>query len=275
MKGRITCPSCKHKFIFDIKEDEKLQQVVCPKCKNKFNIEAKSKPDPSKDECFWTEYGEPRKTILSKIKPRTNKPMIAAILLICVFLLGIATSVFSEGFIESTLDAGSALGLDGEVIIKVTDYDNNSLDNIKARINNVTIYTDENGNANFKKVELGIQKIELSNSSYITQTKEVVIFPFFLNKVDTEMTEGSGQEEFTKFDGIGCSLIIGIFSIFALFGAITCIRRRNFDIALVGAAIGIFCFGFFFVGSIISIIAFILIFKSRDEFLDEKKGKTF
>ena len=69
--------------------------------------------------------------------------------------------------------------------------------------------------------------------------------------------------------------MFGIFSIFALMGAITCFKRQHLDVASVGSLIGIFSFGFFFIGSILSIIAFVLIMKSREEFENGKKGKIF
>jgi len=52
-------------------------------------------------------------------------------------------------------------------------------------------------------------------------------------------------------------------------------KRNYFDIALIGCLVGVFTVGFFFIGSILSIIAFYLIYQSRDEFVDEKKGKSF
>ena len=70
-------------------------------------------------------------------------------------------------------------------------------------------------------------------------------------------------------------MIILIFSIFALIGAIACIQRKHFDVAVVGCFLSIFSFGFFMIGSVLAIIALIFIYKSKEEFDDGKKGKFF
>ena len=187
MKGRIICPKCKSEFILDLVEDKKIHVVICPKCNNKFSIEAKCEFK----ELDWEEYGEPRKTVLSCIKPRSNKPLIAVVLLVCVFLIGISTAVFSYIFIQT--------------------------------------------------------------SSYA-----IYFMDFFKDNIN-----------------VGYSIIIVIFSIFTLFAIFACIKRKYFGLAIVGSFIAIFSFGFFFIGSILSIIAFVIIYLSRDEFEDEKKGKIF
>jgi len=93
MKGRIECPNCSKHFDFDKISDNQDTVLTCPYCNNQFNIH------PSKDEhciqdnniieCDWEEHGEPRKTILSSMKPRTDRPMIATFLLIIVICIGI------------------------------------------------------------------------------------------------------------------------------------------------------------------------------------------
>ena len=61
----------------------------------------------------------------------------------------------------------------------------------------------------------------------------------------------------------------------ALFAAIVCLRRIHFDVAFVGSFLGIFSFGFFLIGSILSIIALVIIWFSKEEFKNGKKGKIF
>ena len=187
MKGKTICPKCKNEFILDLKEDKKIHDVICPKCKNKFSVEAKC----NSKELEWEEYGEPRKTILSCIKPRSIKPMIASVLLIIVFIIGISTAIFFDAFVQTTVNA-----------ISYMDF-------LK-------------GNAN-------------------------IVF----------------------------STLIIIFSVFTLIGIFACIKRKYFILAMISSFIAIFSFGFFFLGSIISIIALMTIFISRDEFKDENKGKIF
>jgi DNA-directed RNA polymerase subunit RPC12/RpoP len=196
MKGRTTCPKCKNDFVLDLPQDEKEHEVVCPKCNNKYKIKAKCSDPQSDKECSWEEHGEPRKTVLSSIKPKSNRPMIAAIILIVVFGLGITTAILSEAFIEISLDLASDLGVN------------------------------------------------------------------FENKL-------------REFDNMVCTIILIIFSVFSLLGTIACLKRKHLDFAYIGSLLGIFSFGFFFIGSILSIIAFVLIRKSKDEFENGKKGRIF
>ena len=274
MKGRTTCPKCKHEISLDVPDDCKKHDVVCPKCKNKFIIQPTIKDGKKGEECYWEEHGEPRKTVLSSVKPKTNKPIIAAVLLICVFAIGIATTAFSEIFIESSMDTFSAAGLKGNVELYVSDQLNNSLGNVSISIDKTSRDTNANGSASIKDVTLGIQNVELSLSGYKTLTQEILVFPFVTSSHEITMEQGS-DSEYMPFDTIGCSVIIAIFSVFALLGAITSLKRRNFDAAAVGSFIGIFTLGFLLIGSILSIVAFILIMKSKEEFRDGKKGRIF
>jgi len=275
MKGRATCPKCKHSFILNLPDDKKKHEVECPKCKSKFTIKLK---DNSKgEECSWEEHGEPRKTILSKLKPRTNKPIIAAIILMCVFGVGVTTAVFSEQFIETSLDVASTFGLKGNVEINVKNTTNDSIDSVFIEFQKLDRNgnTTRNGSANFKDVELGIQSIDISKVGYKSQKYEILVVPFLKNEINIKLEEGAGVAETKEFDTLGCSFIIIIFSVFALIGVIACLKRQNLDVAVAGSIIGIFSFGFFFIGSILSIIAFVIIMKSRDEFRNDEKGKVF
>jgi len=196
MKGRTTCPKCKNNFVLDLPQDEKEHEVVCPKCNNQYKIQAKCSGHSSDKECSWEEHGEPRKTVLSSIKPKSNRPMIAAIILIVVFGLGITTAILSESFIDLSLDLASDMG-----------------------------------------ITVGI--------------------------------------ELKEFNSTVCTIILIIFSVFALLGATASLKRQHLDFAYIGSLLGIFSFGFFFIGSILCIIAFVLIRKSKDEFENGKKGRIF
>lgn len=273
MKGRTTCPKCKTEIILDIPEKGK-HEVVCPKCKNKFSIQ-KCDDSASFEECSWEEHGEPRKTVLSAIKPKTKMPMIAAIILTAVFIIGISTAAFSESFIESSLDVATYTGLTGSVKILVTDQSNYTLRNVKIKINNIEGFTNSKGYFTADKIELGIQKLEISIANYENLTQEILITPFFNYESTIKLQNVSGDGKNIQFNNTGCTIILVIFSIIALIGAISCIRRQHYDIAFVSSLISIFCFGFFLIGSILAIIAFILIFRSKDEFENGKKGKIF
>jgi hypothetical protein len=270
MRGKTTCPDCKHSFTIDLPARDEKHEIVCPKCKKKFNVKVKC----TEEECTWEEHGEPRKTILSKNIAITNKPMIAAILLTCVFILGVTTSVYSEEFIVNSLDVASGIGLKGNVKITTIDIENNSVSNATIIINNISRDTNSKGIANFKDIELGIQTMEVSKEEYF-QKQEILVTPFISTEIEILVEEENTSEETIEFDTLGCTFIILIFSVFALLGAIACFKRRNLDVAVAGSIIGIFSFGFFLIGLILSIIAFVLIMKSRDEFRDAKKGRVF
>ena len=61
--------------------------------------------------------------------------------------------------------------------------------------------------------------------------------------------------------GLVCGIMMVVFAIFALLGGIFALKQKNYKFALMGAIIGILSLGFIF-GSILSIIALIMIFKS-------------
>ena len=197
LKARTTCPNCNNKYLLDIPEDAERYKTICPKCNNKFIIKKSDECKDQIDECIWEEHGEPRKTILSSLKPKTDKPIIAAIILTLVFIIGLTSTIilnlYSEIFYES--------------IFGLFEYFE-----INTLINN---------------------------------------FNFIL------------------------SIIIMIFSIFALIGSIASIKRLNLYIILITSFMGIFTIGFFFIGSILSIIAMIIIISSKEEFINEKKEKKF
>jgi hypothetical protein len=88
MKGKTTCPKCKHELVKDMPDDSDTYTINCPNCNHTFTIKKASKNDHA-----WEEYGEPRKTILSSIKKKTNKPIFASFLLLTTGVLGIFTAV--------------------------------------------------------------------------------------------------------------------------------------------------------------------------------------
>jgi hypothetical protein len=201
--------------------------------------------------------------------------MIAAILLTCVFAMGVATSIFSEIFIESTLDVAANAGLTGDIEIYLTNQTNLTIKNAEITWNGQTISHKQDGIYYKKNVKPGIKTIEITTDDFKTQRVEILVTPFFKSEAEIKLEEGDGQADDIYFDNIGCSIIFAIFTAFALFAMIACLKRQNVDVAIAGSFFGIFSFGFFFIGSILSIIAFSLIMISRDEFRDGSKGKLF
>jgi hypothetical protein len=274
MKGRTTCPKCKHEFFLDLPEKDK-HEVVCPKCNNKFSIQAKCDDSKTFEECSWEEHGEPRKTVLSSIKPKTSMPRFAAIILAIVFAIGISTAALSESFIESSLDVASFTGLTGSMKILVTDKSNESISDVNIKINDISGKTNSQGYFSADNIELGIQELEILTNNYKNQSRKILISPFFKYESTIILENESGKIKTIDFNSSGCTIILVIFSIIALIGSIVCLKRQHFDIAIVSSFIAIFSFGFFLIGSILAIIAFIIIFRSKDEFENGKKGKIF
>ena len=273
MKGRTTCPRCNHEFILDTPKDSEQFKAICPKCNCNFAIKKSSDDIKTEEECAWEEHGEPRKTILSSIKPRTDKPMIAAILLICVFILGISSAAFSETFIGSPLSVLSDIGMTGKVDFKIVDQLNNSLYNVSIIIDEKYGITNDKGEYSVENITLGINEAEIIISENKTINVEILVTPFInsYNKIIVD----EDSKKLIPYETMGCSIILIIFSIIALLGAVATLKRQHFDVAVVGALLGIFSFGFFLVGSILSIISLFLILSSKEEFENGKKGKSF
>lgn len=274
MKGKITCPNCEHNFVTEFKEEKEKFIVSCPNCNHNFNIKIKCR-DKNLEECTWEEHGEPRKTVLSSIKPKSNKPVIATIILVVVFALGVSTSVFSEVFISSTLDVFSYGGVTGTAEFEIIGPDNNSIDNATVYLNDEKIMQNSEGIYKKDNVELGIQDLIIEKQDFRTKKTEIIILPFVSSKSTFQLENSSGSIDKTYFDTFGCSLILAIFTVFSLFAIITCLKREHFDVAIAGSLLGAFSFGFFFIGTVLSIIAFIFIWKSKDEFKNGEKGKIF
>jgi len=250
-------------------------RTKAPRLDKKFSIKKITNETKPSEEIAWEEHGEPRKTILPKIKPTTNKPKLAAIILVFVFILGITTAILSDPILDSSTKALSDIGLKGTIKLSVIDKSNNeSLENVNVTIGSLSKKTDTNGSCIFEKVPLGITNMKITLKGYTTQIHEIFVMPLITLDQNISMEPGTGEEKF-QFYLIGCSVIIGIFSLFALLGGIIIWKKQNFDIAIACSVLGIFSFGFFFVGPILSIIALLIILRSVEEFEHGKKGKTF
>ena len=63
-----------------------------------------------------------------------------------------------------------------------------------------------------------------------------------------------------------CGVIFMIFGLLALLGGLMPVLRKSWGLAMMGAIFGIFTLGPYALGSILSIVALILIIMSKDEF---------
>ncbi|MCD6108889.1 MAG: carboxypeptidase-like regulatory domain-containing protein [Thermoplasmata archaeon] len=286
MKGKTTCPKCKTSFVLEIPDTTKdVHEATCPKCGHKFKLKMVKKDEDHS----WEEIGEPRKAILSSIKEKTNKPMIAGILLVIVFISAIITSssvlITIEPMKTNEKFLNNIFASIGEVTITGTVLDNIT----KQPIKNVTISVvdtnistfSKNGSFELKNVPLGYRTLNISAEDYKTLHVKIFLLKNLFSKEkikqDFYLDKGSGVEEKEERGLLNllikswyiCSILIIIFGLLALVGAIACFMRKYIIIALIGSIFGIFTFGIIFIGPLCSIIALIIILLSREEFKNE------
>ncbi len=281
MRGRIQCPQCGNEFIAQAPKDAECASVHCPACDYSFTVKTTNdmmtKTDQDSAECSWEEHGEPRKTILSSMKPRTDKPMLAAILLIAVVIIGISSAVFPQAFVETPIGLLSLAGVKEDVHLLIQDPTDQPLENVTISLSDsLTSSTNETGKTTLSNLALGTQTLLLSkNNSTASITVSVAPFDSSIHTIRFNTATSSATITNPQDDLTWISILLILFSLIALLSAISSIRRRHSDVALMGSILGIFTIGFFLIGSFLSVIAFILIFKSKEEFDDGKKGKSF
>ncbi len=96
MKAKTTCPQCNKSVVVDVSSDTELHEITCPHCNHNFKIKPSQNPTSSSEDKdpTWEECGEPRKTVLSKLRRHTNRPIIISFLLLTAGVLGLFTGVF-------------------------------------------------------------------------------------------------------------------------------------------------------------------------------------
>jgi transcription elongation factor Elf1 len=290
MKGRITCPKCGEHIIAEMNREVPSFSLECPICNHRFtaktsqvdvsNVDSDSPVDVESD-CYWEEHGEPRKTILSAIKPRTDKPMIASFLLIGVVVIALVSSFFPTIFLQGPVGIASLSGLNGELTVFVDNTSALSIDNMTLSIDQEnTTFTRKNDSFVATSLSLGEHVLTVSeketNKSENMATKNVYILPFDFSTYTLKITDTNPLRlKNSSFELEWLSAILFILAILTLIGALMCWKRRFSDIALFGSIVGIFSIGLYFTGLVLAVIALWLILKSRDEFDDGKKGKSF
>ena len=276
MKGRTRCPECNHEFSVDAPELCMKLDVTCPNCQHKFTITPthRKKLSSTETECTWEEHGEPRKTILSSIKPKTDKPRIIAILLVAAFITGVFTAGFSEQFIETSTGIMAGVGLKGSVNLEITNISSDMINTGSLTLDNKAVFTLRNGTYIAESVTPGLKKITITASGYRTITQEILVLPIITTTLTITMESGN-QDKIISFGTIGCSLILLILSIFPLLGAVNAYRRKHFDVAVAGSLIGLCSAGFFLIELGLCLAALLLLIRAKEEFENGEKGKTF
>ena len=96
MKAKTTCPQCNQVLFVDVSTEAEPHELTCPHCQHLFII--KSSQNPSEDQNggdpTWEECGESRKTVLSKLRLHTNRPVVISFLLLAAGVLGLFMAVF-------------------------------------------------------------------------------------------------------------------------------------------------------------------------------------
>lgn len=261
----IDCPKCDHRFVAKTSQCKRLDV-------------SKDSPVDVEADCFWEEHGEPRKTILSSIKPRTDKPMIASILLIIVVCIGVSSALMPTIFLQGPTAIASLAGVNGELTIVLDNTSVINPNDITLRINqNEDVFIRDGDSFFASSLELGKHDILITHQlNNETTIKQVFIFPFNLSTYRIKITNADPLEIKDSTVELGwLTSILIILSMVTLIGAVMCWKRRHSDVAFIGSIVGIFTIGFYFSGVVLSVIAFLLILKSREEFDDGKKGKSF
>lgn len=286
MKGRIRCPQCGKDFTANARDDSTRVTTTCPNCGNKITVmtnesskqKCKDHALETSEECNWEERGEPRKTILSSIQPRTDKPMIASMLLLIVIIIGFTSAVFPEAYLQTPLNLLSASGTHAQITVIIKDQEGVPIENVSVWVHSSSkIMTNGSGYATLDNLSLGKQRIYVSPTiTGPSDYKEIYILP---GDVNANITISNDLGTITSIEHpqslIWSSLVVIILSIVSIFGFIASWKRQHFDVALVCSLISIFTIGFFFIGTVLGFVAFVLILRSKDEFNDGKKGKSF
>ena len=286
MKGRITCPRCAKEFTANAKDGSSQVTVTCPNCGHKITVKTKIKDKSAGDdssvdvfeEVSWEEHGEPRKTVLSSMKPRTDRPMLASLILILVVIIGFSSALFPEAYLQTPLDVLSATGATGTVTLTIQNQSGIPLENVYVQVGPLQKnMTNSSGSTTLTDIPLGKQSVSVSfTANGSSESKEFFVLPIHsVADITVKNNVGTLQIIDQSTSLVWCSSIVILLSIVCIFGVIASWKRQHFDAAIVCTTVGIFTIGFYFMGSILSILALVLLLKSKEEFDDGKKGKSF
>ncbi len=282
MRGRTKCPKCGNRFILEV-PDQAIGEypASCPKCGHSFNIDVKK----------YSWEGETDEVVPPSlhVKPHSSKPMIAGVLLIIVFILGIIMGGligFSEDLIGEGVSQMGGTGSYGAIVKNETGDPLVNVTVVLVNNSNISTVTDENGEFLLEDIPTGYHEMKLIKENYTTLIVKILVFPQWRSELKEKFIIEKGEGEnhidselvktFEKVTSMlpVCSTIFIIFAVIALLGGILSIRRKNLLVAVVCSILGIFSIGFF-IGSILSIAALILILLSKEEFGEKPNEVKF
>ncbi len=260
MKGRTRCPYCRKNVVVEVADGiEGIQKTTCPNCNMNIKVDITAEEPPAES------------PIHPLVEPHpSRKLLVAGVLLMVAGLLGLAMGA-SFLIVEDTLLGGSGT-YEGTVV----DENGNAVVNAIISLADeeppqVMTGTDEEGHFSFTTTT-GVHTITISHDDYATKRVRVGVFPFDPMVAEQFVLEKNGEvhEEKTVTARI-FELLPLIFSVFVvlsippLVGAICCMMKKYMAVAVVGAVCGILAMGFL-AGSLLSLVALILIIMARDEF---------
>ena len=156
--------------------------------------------------------------------------------------------------------------------------DGNPLENVEITLNgqNWTWTSNEQGRFYIYDVEGGIREITFNLENYEEQTQKIELEVGRINVVNAILEEGNCSSDCEYIDktfevdnpaeiSLVLSVIIILFSVVTVYGSIAALRKSDFSMALIGSIAGVLSYGFM-LGSILSIVAMLMIFSDRDAF---------
>ena len=294
----VNCPSCGQSMKIKTSFGEK---VSCPACEDVFSIkdgqlEAKKEMVDSekemKKEKIMGKIGDIKNTIKNGNTSSNNleyenainnfwnpdgNTAWAGIILVMVALLGFfagGTYFMHWTEYETIVDDVGLVNVQGVI---QTD-DGNPLENVEITLNgqNWTWTSNEQGRFYIYDVEGGIREITFNLENYEEQTQKIELEVGRINVVNAILEEGNCSSDCGYIDktfevdnpaeiSLVLSVIIILFSVVTLYGSIAALRKSDFSMALIGSIAGILSYGFM-LGSILSIVAMLMIFSDRDAF---------
>ncbi|MEA2054891.1 MAG: carboxypeptidase-like regulatory domain-containing protein [Candidatus Thermoplasmatota archaeon] len=266
MKGKARCPHCEKSVVVEVPDDATGEQVTtCPNCNMKFKVNV--------DEKYSWEEETPAIHPSMHLNERSMKPIIAGILLVLIFLSGIAIS----SALLFSFDNISSVNVPSEFGGTVVSEEGTAIEGVNVSVvgqPGLHAVTDNDGKFLIKNITSGKQKLRFTCEEYKSLTAKVFVLPWNITFPYEKfvMKEGSGEIEQKSLAikvlefGPTLSVFIIALSVAALVGGVMAIARKHFVIAFIGAVLGTIAGIFSIIGIILGIVALVLLILSKEEF---------
>lgn len=233
-------------------------------------------------------------------RPISFKPLAAGLMLVFAAVIGLwmgSVLVFSDDLVETGFS-----GMKGEGVFtgRVTTPDGEPVEGVRVQVvrgpdgdldppDQVDTTTGPDGRYAFEDLETGVHTFRFTHANRTTVSLEAPVYPSDYSPLfgdasafgtvtmpaggPTETKEVSRLDEFERLARVWGWFTIAA-SVMALVGSWAALRRRGYALAIIGAVAGILTFGFL-IGSLVSVLALVLILFSRKEFQPLKdKGEA-